>query len=299
MKENENYFFIINPVAGVGKAVKVWNKIKEVLENLKIKFDYMMTEYPGHATEIAKEAIKKGFKYIISVGGDGTTREIAQGIENNDSVLGIIPAGRGRDLPRSLNIPKDPIKALQLILEDGNIVEIDHPKLDNTRFLNFSGIGLDAEVTFVANKKFRGLGILSYLLGLFYVLYYWKIPEFVLKIDGKIRKVKAYLITIANGKYGGGGMQISPLSDIKDGFLDVIIFHKMPKLRFLYHFPKVYTGGGHIKISGVESLKCKKIEVQGDSFIKTQADGDLFGGLPKTFEIDNKKIKVFTGLNVK
>ncbi|MDI6860819.1 MAG: diacylglycerol kinase family lipid kinase [Caldisericia bacterium] len=299
MKESKNYFFIVNPVAGVGKALKVWSKIKKVLENLKVNFEYMITEYPGHATEIAKEAIKKGFKYLISVGGDGTTREIAQGIENNESVLGIIPAGRGRDLPRSLNIPKNPIKALELILNDGNIVEIDHPKLDSTRFLNFSGIGLDAEVAYVANKKFRGLGILSYLLGLFYVIYYWKIPEFILKIDGEIRKVKAYLITIANGKYGGGGMQISPLSDIKDGFLDVIIFHKMPKLRFLYHFPKVYTGGGHIKISGVECLKCKKIEVHGESFVKTQADGDLFGGLPKIFEIDNKKIKVLTGLNVK
>ncbi|MCX8094838.1 MAG: diacylglycerol kinase family lipid kinase [Caldisericia bacterium] len=299
MDENKIYYFIINPVAGVGKSLKIWKKIKKFLEKLKIKFEYMITEYPGHATEIAKEAIKRGFKYIISVGGDGTTREIAQGIENNDCVLGIIPAGRGRDLPRSLNIPKNPFKALQLILDDGNIVEIDHPKLDSTRFLNFSGIGLDAEVTYIANKKFRGLGILSYLLGLFYVLYYWKLPEFVLKIDGKIKKVKAYLITIANGKYGGGGMQISPLSDIKDGYLDVIIFHKMPKLRFLYHFPKVYLGGGHIKISGVESLKCKKIEVEGENFVKTQADGDLFGGLPKTFEIDNKKIKILTGLNVK
>ena len=299
MKESEKYFFIVNPVAGVGKALRVWSKIKKLLEKLKINFEYMLTEYPGHATDIAKEAIKRGFKYIISVGGDGTTREIAQGIENNESILGIIPAGRGRDLPRSLKIPKNPNKALELILNDGNIVEIDHPKLDNTRFLNFSGIGLDAEVTYVANKKFRGLGMFSYLLGLFYVLCYWKIPEFILKIDGKIRKVKAYLITIANGKYGGGGMQISPLSDIKDGFLDVIIFHKMPKLRFLYHFPKVYTGGGHIKISGVECIKCKKVEVNGDRFVKIQADGDLFGGLPKTFEIDNKKIKVFSGLNVK
>jgi len=299
MRENETYYFIINPVAGVGKALKVWKKIKEILERLKIKFEYVLTEYPGHATEIAKEAIKKGFKYIISVGGDGTTREIAEGIENCECVLGIIPAGRGRDLPRSLNIPKNPVKALELILKDGNIVEIDHPKIDDRRFLNFAGIGLDAEVAYVANSKFKGLGLLSYLLGLFYVIYYWKLPEFVLKIDGKIRKVKAYLITIANGKYGGGGMQISPLSDIKDGFLDVIIFHKMLKLRFLYHFPKVYFGGGHIKVSGVESLRCKRIEIDGLNTLKTQADGDLFGGLPKTFEIDNKKIKVLTGLNVK
>ncbi|MBC7194613.1 MAG: diacylglycerol kinase family lipid kinase [Caldisericia bacterium] len=299
MERDENYFFIINPVAGVGKGLKVWKKIKPILEKLKIKFEYMLTEYPGHATEIAKNAIKQGFKYIISVGGDGTTREIATGFNNNDVVLGIIPAGRGRDLPRSLSIPKSPFKALELILNNGNIIEIDHPKFDDTRFLNFSGIGLDAEVAYVANKKFRYLGFLSYLIGLFYVLYYWKLPEFKLKIDGEIKKVKAYLITIANGKFGGGGMQISPLSDIKDGFLDIIIFHKMPKLRFLYHFPKVYFGGGHIRVNGVESLKGKRVEIDANENIKTQADGDLFGGLPKYYEIDGKKIKVICGFDVK
>jgi diacylglycerol kinase (ATP) len=295
MERDENYFFIINPIAGVGKGLKVWKKIKAILDKLKIKFNYVITEYPGHATEIAKNAIKKGFKYIISVGGDGTTRETASGFDNNDAVLGIIPAGRGRDLPRSLNIPKNPIKAFELILKNGKIVEIDHPKIDDKRFLNFSGIGLDAEVTYIANKKFKGFGLLSYLIGLFYVLYYWKIPQFKLKIDDKIREVKAYLITIANGKFGGGGMQISPLSDIKDGFLDIIIFHKMPKLKFLYHFPKVYLGGGHIKVKEVECLKAKKVEIYGDDNVKTQADGDLFGGLPKLYEIDDKKIKIITG----
>lgn len=292
-----DYFFIINPVAGLGKGLKVWEKLKDYLIKEKIKFDYKITEYPRHATEIAKEVIKRGYRILISVGGDGTIREVAGGIEDKDVLFGIIPAGRGRDLPRTLKLPKNPFDALKIILNNKRYIEIDHPKINDERFVNFCGVGLDAEVTKVANSKYKSLGVLSYLFAFLEVLKRWKVPEFMIEIEGKIRKVKAYLITIANGKFAGGGMQISPVSNVSDGFLNIIIFHNMSKLKLLLNFPKVYFGGTHMKLKEVEHIRTKELKINLNEGIMTQADGDLVNGTTKIFKIDGKKLKVFVDEN--
>lgn len=292
-----DYFFIINPVAGMGKGLKVWEKIKDYLNNEKVKFEYKITEYPRHATEIAKDVIKKGYKILISVGGDGTIREVASGIEDRDVVLGIIPAGRGRDLPRTLKLPKNYLDALKLILNRKKLIEIDHPKINDERFVNFCGVGLDAEVAKVANTKYKGFGVFSYLFAFLEVLITWRVPEFIIEIEGKIKKVKAYLITVANGKFAGGGMQISPVSNIEDGLLDIIIFHNMPKLKLFFNFPRVYFGGTHMKIKEVEHIKTKDIKINFEEGIITQADGDLVNGTTKVFKIDGKKLKVIVDEN--
>ncbi len=292
-----NYFFIINPVAGLGRSLKVWSKIKEYLEKNRIDFDFKFTEYPRHATQIAKEIIKKGYKCLVSIGGDGTVREVASGIEDEDILFGIIPAGRGRDLPRTLKLPKDPLVVLKLILKKKKVVEIDHPLINEERFVNFCGVGLDAQVTKVANTKYRIFGVLSYLFAFIEVLIKWKVPEFVFELEGKIRKVKAYLITVANGKFDGGGMQISPVSVINDGYLDVIVFHDMPKIKLFLNFPKVYFGGTHMVMKEVEHIKTKDIKINIPDGIISQADGDLIDGNVKHFRIDGKKLKVIVDEN--
>lgn len=292
-----SYFFIINPVAGLGKSLKVWNKIKNYLEKKKIDFDFKFTEYPTHATEIARQIIKKGYKFLVSIGGDGTVREVAAGIDQKDVLFGIIPAGRGIDLSRTLKLPKEPLKALKLILQKKKIIEMDHPLLNEERFVNFCGVGLDAEVAKVANTKYKIFGLFSYLFAFIEVLIKWKVPEFVFEIEGKIRKVKAYLITIANGKFAGGGMQISPVSIIDDGYLDVIVFHDMPKIKLFFNFPKVYFGGTHIHMKEVEHIKTKDVKINIPDNIISHADGDIVDGRVKHFRIDGKKLKLIVDDN--
>ncbi len=65
-----------------------------------------MTERKGHATELAKEYARKGYRYIVGVGGDGTLNEIARPLVNNkEVVVGIIPAGTGNDFIQILGFP--------------------------------------------------------------------------------------------------------------------------------------------------------------------------------------------------
>lgn len=289
------YFFVVNPVAGLGKGFLVWKRIKEVLKRKGVSFDYTLTKYPGHAVKITKEAVSSGYKNIVSVGGDGTTSEVTRGIDRDGLVIGIIPAGRGRDFPRSLKIPKDPFEALDLILKGKKVVEVDHPKIDSGRFINVCGIGFDAEVARNANTTYKKFGVLSYIVSLFTTISSWKIPEIAIKIDDVVRRIPVFFVVIANGPFYGGGMMISPYSKINDGFLDVVIFHKMSKLTLLWNFPGVYRGGKHIEHEKVETMKAKRVVIESKENLPVQADGDIIGNVPKVFEIDGKKLKFVGG----
>ncbi len=289
------YFFVVNPVAGLGKSFLVWRKIKEILKEKGVNFDYALTKYPKHATKLTMEAVRSGFKNIVAVGGDGTVSEVARGVEREDVVIGTIPAGRGKDFPKSLNIPKDPIKALDLILKGGKIVEVDHPKVDNDRFINACGVGFDAEVSRNANVTYKNFRALSYAISIFTTIVLWKLPEIVIKIDNVVREIPVFFVVIANGPFYGGGMKVSPYSKINDGLLDVVIFHKMSKFTLLWNYPGVYTGGKHVNHERVETLKAKRVEIESKENLYTHADGDIIGNVPKVFKIDGKKLKFIGG----
>ena len=105
---------IWNPVAGNGAAVNAYQLVTDALAERGIPFSAKKSEYAGHATELAKEAIADGVKKIVVLGGDGTIREVASAVMNTDVHLGIVSCGTGNDIIRPLQIPKDPIAALDI-----------------------------------------------------------------------------------------------------------------------------------------------------------------------------------------
>ena len=113
----DKFLFIINPVAGSGRARATEAVIREVMEENKLDYEIIFTSREKEAIELAA---KKDYDIIIAVGGDGTINEVASGLlKRGQGSLGIIPAGTGNDLSRSLNIPQDPRLALDLILKKG------------------------------------------------------------------------------------------------------------------------------------------------------------------------------------
>ena len=71
------FFLIGNPISGKKFLQQNWDK--QVLPFLKTKlppFDFGFTQKKGDATLLAKNALKKGYKTIVSMGGDGTLNEV-------------------------------------------------------------------------------------------------------------------------------------------------------------------------------------------------------------------------------
>jgi len=113
------YYFIINPKSRSGKGIYVWHTVRAELDKQQISYDYFITKYARHATEIVKELCetKPGIKNIVVIGGDGSINEAINGITVfEDVILGYIPSGSSNDLGRSLNLEKDPLLGLKNIL---------------------------------------------------------------------------------------------------------------------------------------------------------------------------------------
>ncbi len=288
---------IVNPAAGAGKTIKKWPRIKEELEALGVEFDFEITEAPGHGMELAKSAVDKGYEVVVSVGGDGTLNEIVNGIYNGGGlehvVVAIINTGTGADYIRTLGIPRHYRQACQRVaspqgkmVADLGIAEyLSKGKPARRLFVNFAGLGFDAEIVRATTEKFKALGDMpSYLMGLLTTLFTYENRDVTLVIDGQFGSRKVCTVLLNNGKYAGGGMLPAPSADPGDGFFDVLVINDMTKPDLLISLPRIYRGT-HLTHPKVTLTRARAVEVQPSVEMAVQADGELLGEAPARFTI--------------
>lgn len=295
----------MNPAAGAGRTAKKWPQIMNMLRSTGLRFEHDLTEAPRHAIELAKSAAKKGYELVVSVGGDGTINEIVNGLYDagslKDVMLGIISTGTGSDYIRSIGIPRWHKDAGQLLLNPRKLVVdlgavnyLNNGTMVERLFVNFAGLGFDAEVVKATTQKFKVLGTIpSYLMGLLSTLLSYKNKEISLKIDGETEERKVCTIVMSNGKYGGGSMYIAPQADPFDGFLDVMIIGDLSKPDLLRSLPRIYKGT-HLTHPKVTTKRAKQIEIQANQAMTLQADGELLGGPPASFHILPSALNIAT-----
>jgi len=287
---------IVNPVAGAGRTAKKWPQVKALLEGSGLRFEHDMTEAPGHALELAKSAVKKGYQLVVSVGGDGTIHEIVNGLHDagsmGDVLLSIISTGTGHDYIRTIGIPDDHIKACQcltrprkLTVDLGMVEYVSQGQAAKRLFVNFAGLGFDAEVVKATTLRFKALGALpSYLMGLLTTLVSYRGKQVTLKLDGEVEDRKVCVVLMGNGKYGGGGMLSTPDADPQDGFFDVLIIDDLSKPDLLCSLPRIYRGT-HLTHPKVKVRRVKEIEILPAEPMSLQADGELLGEIPARFQV--------------
>lgn len=287
------YCFILNPVAGRGRSVKTMQRVKEILEKRRAKYKVIETEYPGHATVIAKDAIKEGIKSIIAVGGDGTVLEVANGMIGENATMGIIPAGTGNDFIKTVGIPNDPEIATDILFKE-NHKQVDIGIANDTRyFLNVSGTGFDVEVL-KNTEKVKGFltGLTAYYTAVFMALFGYRFKKVVLKMPDKTVEKKVLLVAVANGIAYGGGMKVAPEASIEDGLLNVTVVEKMPRWRIALELPK-FVKGEHEAIKYIEKYKCESVTIETEKPEPLNMDGDIIGSTPVTFKVIKNAINVF------
>ena len=291
------YHFIVNPCSRTGKAAKVWQELEQVLKQKNVEYRVYFTERPGHATELAAAicAENPGEKHIITVGGDGTSNEVINGLSDySDIIYGCIPTGSGNDLIRGLGLPRDPLAVLERILSGDNIHPVDHGVLqyfDGTpdrRFDVSSGFGYDADVCFevqvtplkrVLNRI--GLGKLCYYIIAAKQIFALKPRPATLLIDGKETLHYDRLLFCASmiQPYEGGGLKLAPSADNTDRRLTLVIVHDVSKLKLFLVLPSVLISK-HTGIKGVEIFDCDSVEITSDDARCLHTDGETVGIKP-------------------
>ncbi|MFQ5707183.1 MAG: diacylglycerol/lipid kinase family protein [bacterium] len=237
----QNITLIFNPIAG---AKKRKGKIIDYLERTFVKHGHRTalceTSKRGEATEFAKQALCNHADVVVAIGGDGTINEIGSALVHTGVPLGIVPAGSGNGLARSLNIPQNVEQASEVILR-GLTCRIDVGKANNNYFFLLAGLGFDA----VVGKKFdehskRGPIPYFYLGAKEYFGYK---PEWMeVSFNQVSRKIQPFVMAVANGGQYGNGAIIAPEAKLNDGLLDVCIVTRLSFLQLFSAIPKLFQG---------------------------------------------------------
>lgn len=287
------HIFIINPMAGKGKATELLPVIEDYFKDKSEEYRIRVTDYPGHATEIAREYSSIEECRIYSVGGDGTVNEVVNGIAGTQSSLGVIPAGSGNDFIRSIANPSD-IQDFTIRTINGEDKYIDLAKANDKYFINISSIGFDADVVFNADKfkKVPGItGSMAYVISIIYTVLKKKISKIKVHIDDREMKLNILLAAIANGRFYGGGMLAAPEAKIDDGLFDICLITEASRFQILRLFPK-YIRGEHGQLKEVQFLRGKKVKIESSEELRLNIDGEIYPSFNIEFEIIEKGIKV-------
>lgn len=300
---------IVNPESDQGRTRKRWKHIKEVLRAFLKEFKCEFTEKPFQATEISRAALKEGSELIVSVGGDGTVNEVANGfyeekrLINPQSVLGVIPSGTGCDFSRSLHIPSGLRNALKIITQSPSVT-IDvgqatfqsHSGEEQERlFLNVSDFGIGGEVVHRMNLNKMEHKASSYLWSLLSTFIRYKYKRLHIQIDGESLPIEDYMVgAIANGRIFGKGMKIAPNAQLDDGLFDIVLVKRMKFLEFFRNVWRIYSGThlSHPKISLIRGKKIQVIPNDPEEDVLIELDGEQLGKLPAVFEIVSQTLPV-------
>lgn len=284
---------IANPSSGRGRSEAKLRKIEHMLRDLGLDFRIVLTTGPGHAAEAAAEALRGGDRFLVAAGGDGTVHEVVNGMFAGeepiapDAVLGVLPTGSGCDFVKSFGIPGDAVKAAAHLTGDA-VRTIDVGRITFADgavkyFANIAEAGLGGSVVARAAALPGAFATTRYFFGFWLTLPRFRAATVTLDADGQAFEWLAPNVVVANCRYYGGGMQISPKSEADDGRLDVLVMTG-PKSDAYTTLPKVYRGT-HLPHRNIAELRVSRVTIETDAPYPIEADGEMLGTTPATFEV--------------
>lgn len=283
---------IINPKSGKSafraQRIYLWKLLRRRHE----PFAYRVTKYAGHAIELARELVERGYDEILVLGGDGTLSETVNGIMNAEITpeqrskiqLGLMPRGTGNDWGRYWYLTKKYKESLRRFFEgEGHPIDIGcvtywRNGIEQHRyFINSVGFGVDPLTVKKADvlKYYIGSHHVNYLFGLFAAIADHKSQHMILKVDGE-EAVNDLLFTmnIGNGPFSGGGIRQNPEADPQDGVFNTMFIRKPTFSQILKAIPNLFNGKLK-ELPFVYPLTGREIEIIYRKHILFEADGIL------------------------
>lgn len=277
--KQQKWIFIVNPIAGNGYGATIIPELKEKIASYKIPGEIIVTEYPGHASELAGNYADKGYSHIIAVGGDGTMNEVGKMVIGIAGITtGIIPAGTGNDFAQILGYPDRFDDNDWEIFFQQHVIMMDYGTCNGIPFFNGMGLGFDAEVAaknYVAPGETKMGGKGKYLRAILGTLFFFREYSVKVKKNGIEETTDCFINTISNGRRYGGGFYLTPHAIANDGLLDVCMIKKLGTIKRLDILLKV-SKGAHTTDKKVHYYTTDKIEVDFGREVPFHVDGEVF-----------------------
>ncbi|MDR2834760.1 MAG: YegS/Rv2252/BmrU family lipid kinase [Bacteroidales bacterium] len=270
---NDKILFILNPISGLrgDKRRKIRKEIIKQIRIKKLDGEIRYSRYAGHSSEIAKEAIREEYKYIVVSGGDGSINEVAKELINTDCALGIIPSGSGNGLAHYLKLPFEIEKCINII-KNKKIQKADVLEINGRYVFSIAGIGFDA---IVAEKysKIKTRGFMAYFNSIVSEYFSFKPEKIKLITDDHEIETEIFCIVFANSNQFGYNFKIAPKANIFDGIIDIILIKPIPLVSAPFSSLRIFSGHAD-KSLYIDSFQCKNLKIirEQDGFINIDGD---------------------------
>ncbi len=233
--------FILNPISGKKRLNP--ETLKTQIGSYFKGAELLLTQHPGHATQLAQEAAENGFEAVVAVGGDGTVNETARGLLHTQTALGIIPTGSGNGFARELGLMGSVNQTLNK-LKQAVVHTCDVGYANGELFLNVAGVGLEAVVAwkFMEQGKSGKRGMIPYFKLAAQTVMNYKPPLIHVILNGKQHHWAPLTLAFANNRQYGNNFIIAPGASIADGKLDMVIVSDLPKYKVMAGLPFFFMG---------------------------------------------------------
>ncbi len=281
----EAYFAVVNPAAGHGRCGRMAVPALDRVRAAGIPVDAAETRAAGDGTRLAREAYAAGYRRFLAVGGDGTSFEIVNGLfpgadAASDEVvpqLAFLPLGTGNSFLRDF-AGQGSGQAMESLLS-GRSRPCDVMRMKHRdgvlHYINLLSVGFAADVCVITNRRFKPLGELGYLLGVFVCLARLDRRAFPLRIDGGERQDgRCLFLTFNNSKFTGGKMMIAPKADSGDGLIEFVRWGPIGRLGLIRNLATLYDGT-HLNHPLAYRAAARRIDFDLAAPVDVMVDGEV------------------------
>lgn len=290
---SDAFLAIVNPAAGGGRCGKLAKPAIEQLRAAGVPIEIRETSAQGEATRFAREAYARGKRRFIAVGGDGTAYEIVNGLfpqaqRGEKPVLGFLPLGTGNSFLRDFTSNGAEHARQALIAgttKSSDVLCLTHSG-GQLYYINLVSVGFTADVTAAANRSFKGLGELGYLLGVLLCLARLRRRAFPLRVDNdkEFDSRRCLFLTFNNSRFTGGKMMIAPNASTGDGLIEYVRWGPIGRMGLLRNLPTLFDGT-HVRHPLASRRAVKRIDFSLDAPVDVMIDGEVLTLKCQTIEV--------------
>lgn len=278
---------VVNPTAGGSTGAAALLPVARLLREAGAGLETEYSRSLAHAQELALSAGERG-RVVLAVGGDGIAGGIGGALSGTDTVLGLIPAGRGNDFARALRLPTAAADLTRVLLHHEprrvDTIEVESAVHARTVVLGSVYAGVDALANQHANHARVLRGAASYYAGGLRAVTGWRPVSYRVTVDGEEHLHRGYTVVAANSAYYGSGRIIAPAALTDDGLLDVVMIREAPRRLFFTLMNELKTGA-HTARPEVVILRGREIRIEADRPVPYGADGEVEAALPVTARV--------------
>ncbi len=280
---SRTFLAVVNPAAGGGRCGRLAKNALAKLHAAGVELEIAETSAPGEATRLARAAYTRGQRQFLAVGGDGTAYEIVNGLfpeaaAGQRAVLGFLPLGTGNSFLRDFT-ERGADHAAEAVIagrrQACDVFRLQHAG-GRLHFINLLSIGFAANVAVAANRRFKELGQLGYVLGVLLCLARLERRAFPVRVDDEpeFDRRRCLFLSFNNSKFTGGKMMIAPQASTSDGLIEYVRWGPIGRLGLLRNLSTLFDGS-HISHPLASHRAVRTVEFALDGPADVMVDGEV------------------------